>query len=275
MKANKQNLYQHVEFLTSIYPFRNHQNVESLKKAADYIFLHFSKTGLLVNRQKWEVNGNFYENIIASYQPEHKTRFIVGAHYDVYKNIPGADDNAGSVAGILEIARLLSHKTAISYGIDLIAFCLEEPPFFKTKNMGSYIHAESVFKNDQEIIGMLSIEMIGYYEQLSETGKNYLIVSGIKKFDDFNKKISELLGNGSVLDSRRISYSNNLKNNGPSDHRNYWLFNYPAAMIIGTGEKQGNPHYHKASDTIETLNFDLLTEAVNSIGYATFNFKPI
>lgn len=120
---------------------------------------------------------------------------------------------------------------------------------------------------------MLSLEMIGYYEQLSEDGKNYLIVSGIKKFDDFNKKISNLLRNGSSLDSRRVSYSYNLKNNGPSDHRNYWLFDYPAAMIIGTGEKRGNPHYHKVSDTIETLNFDVLTKAVNSIAYAIFNFS--
>lgn len=145
MKADRQNLYQHVDFLTSIYPFRNYRNIESLQKAADYIFSHFSKTKLAVSRQKWEVNGHIYENIIASYQPENNIRFIVGAHYDVYKDIPGADDNASAVAGILEIARLLSEKTNIPYGIDLIAFCLEEPPFFKTKNMGSYIHAKSAF----------------------------------------------------------------------------------------------------------------------------------
>lgn len=272
MNADKEILYQHVKFLTSVYPYRNYKNIESLQKTADYIYLNFSETNLKISRQKWKVNNNIYENIIASYRPEKKKRFIVGAHYDVYKDIPGADDNASSVSGLLEISRFLSEKSYIPYGIDLVAFCLEEPPFFKTKNMGSYIHAKSVYKKNQEIIGMLSLEMIGYYEQLSGEGKNYLIVSGIKKYDNFNKKVSNLLRKESSMDSRRVSYSDDLKNNGPSDHRNYWLFNYPAAMVIGTGEKRGNPHYHKPSDTIETLNFDVLTEAVNSIGYAVFNF---
>lgn len=37
--------------------------------------------------------------------PKDGTRIIVGAHYDVYGDLPGADDNASAVAGLLEIAR--------------------------------------------------------------------------------------------------------------------------------------------------------------------------
>ena len=73
------------------------------------------------------------------------------------------------------------------------------------------------------------------------------------------------------MDSRWISFAENYPNNGPSDHRNYWQFDIPAVMIIGTGG-HGNPNYHKATDTIETLDFEIMTHAVNNIAYALFNF---
>src|SRR5690625_250123 len=171
MLAKKIRLYQDVDFLSSIYPYRNYKNIGSLRKAADYIEKEFEKTGFTISRQEWEARGNIYQNIIASYQPEAKQRFIVGAHYDVYKDQPGADDNASAVAGLLEIARLLSeHQYNLPYGIDFVAFCLEEPPFFRTKKMGSYIHAKSLHEHDQEVIGMIALEMIGYFGE--KTKKN-------------------------------------------------------------------------------------------------------
>lgn len=91
IKANKDTLYRDVAFLTSIYPFRNYKNPESLKKAANFIENEFRKTGLRTTRQDWLVGEETYENIIAKYQPEKTKRFIVGAHYDVYMNQPGAD----------------------------------------------------------------------------------------------------------------------------------------------------------------------------------------
>src|SRR5690554_327495 len=108
MPANQNRLYRDVDFLTSIYPYRNYKNLESLQKAADYIETEFEQTGLPVSRQAWEAKGDTYENVIAAFQPEKEQRFIVGAHYDVYRDIPGADDNASAVAAILELARLLS-----------------------------------------------------------------------------------------------------------------------------------------------------------------------
>jgi len=273
-KANQKNLYQHVDYLTSIYPYRNYKNIESLRRTADYIDRELVETGFSTSRQKWEAKGNQYENVLASFLPDKKKRFIIGAHYDVYKEQPGADDNASSVAGLLEIARLLKqHKPPLDYGIDLVSFCLEEPPFFKKKEMGSYVHAKSVYAQKQEVIGMISLEMIGYYkadETISST--KYLIVSGIRRYDDFNKRIAELLRENTFMESRRLSYADDYRNNGPSDHRNYWPYGYPAVMIIGTGGK-GNPNYHTKRDTIDTLDFEIMTEAVNNIYHALVEFE--
>lgn len=279
MKANKENLYQHVKFLTSIYPYRNYKNIDSLNKAAGFIENEFKETGLLTTRQQWEARENSYANIIASYQPKKTKRFIIGAHYDVYKEQPGADDNASSVAGLLEMARMLTeHGFKLSYGIDFISFCLEEPPFFKKKEMGSYVHAKSINGKDKKYIGMIALEMIGYYREKEELVEvttptnSRLIVSGIKKYDGFNKKISQLLKAYGKMDSRRLSFADDYHNNGPSDHRNYWPFGIPAVMVIGTGG-HGNPHYHKVTDTIDTLDFEIMTDAVNSLAHALFNFS--
>lgn len=277
MKANTENLYKHVAFLTSIYPYRNYKNIESLQKTAAYIEAKIEGLGLPTARQQWEAKGNAYTNIIASYQPQKTKRFIIGAHYDVYKDIAGADDNASSVAGLLEIVRLLTESTLeLAYGIDFVFYSLEEPPFFKTKKMGSYIHANSLDNTKKDYLGMIALEMIGYYREDKKSYndsiyKNQLIVSGIKSYDSFNRKISQLLKTNGSMDSRWISFAENYPNNGPSDHRNYWQFDIPAVMIIGTGG-HGNPNYHKATDTIETLDFEIMTDAVNNIAYALFNF---
>lgn len=285
MLAKKIRLYQDVDFLSSIYPYRNYKNIGSLRKAADYIEKEFEKTGFTISRQEWEARGNIYQNIIASYQPEAKQRFIVGAHYDVYKDQPGADDNASAVAGLLEIARLLSeHQYNLPYGIDFVAFCLEEPPFFRTKKMGSYIHVKSLHEHDQEVIGMIALEMIGYFGEKTKkkpdqeetrvplpADNNYLIVSGIRRFKSFNDEVARLLREHGFLNVRTISYVDDYPNNAPSDHRNYWKFDFPAVMILGTA-RGGNPHYHKITDTIDTLDFDVMTKAVTDCAYAIFNF---
>jgi len=273
MEAKKATLYQHVNFLTSLYPYRNYRNIESLNRAADYIEDALEKTGFPTSRQIWEAEGHSYQNIIAAYRPEKPQRFIIGAHYDVYKDSPGADDNASSVAGLLELARMLSESNLeLDYGIDFVSYCLEEPPFFKKKEMGSYVHADSLDVKNTEYLGMIALEMIGYYhEKNSDSDKKSLIVSGIERYDDFNKRISKLLRVRRTIDSARFTHADTDKNNGPSDHRNYWKYDIPAVMVIGTGGG-GNPNYHTITDTIETLDFDTMTEAVNCLAYALFNF---
>jgi len=46
MNANKELLYQHVKFLTTLRPFRNYQNRESLEKVCHYLKGEFDKYGL-------------------------------------------------------------------------------------------------------------------------------------------------------------------------------------------------------------------------------------
>jgi hypothetical protein len=43
-----------------------------------------------------------------------------------------------------------------------------------------------------------------------------------------------------------------------SDHAPFWDLGYPAIMVTDTAELR-NPHYHAASDRLETLDLDFLT----------------
>lgn len=272
-----QRLYQHISSLTSIKPYRNFKNVESLNEAADYIDSQFRLNEFKTKRQVWDMEGHSYQNVIASYRAEKEKRLVIGAHYDVYKNQPGADDNASGVAALLEIAHFLNtEQPNLDYGIDLVSYSLEEPPIFRSKNMGSYVHAKSVADRNEKLIGMISLEMLGHYSHIGydETRfvkpendifarpKDFLVVAGVQRYEPFNIKVSTLLNQSPLLEIRKKTFADTDKNGGPSDHRNYWLFGYPAVMILGTSGER-NPHYHKITDTIETIDFKLLEAAVN------------
>jgi hypothetical protein len=276
-KAKKSLLYKDVSFLTCIRPYRNYQNLESLEKVSKYISDAFVSCGLECEEQKWETEGNEYKNIIASWQKKKKRRLIIGAHYDVAGDQPGADDNASAVAGLLETARMVSENhLELDYGIDFVAYCLEEAPFFTTKDMGSYIHAKSLFDGRVEVVGMVCYEMIGYFSDepgsqtfpvkelaaiYPDTG-NYIIVVGIEECKEFNGKVHRLMSEESGINVEEIVFPDGNGLAGRSDQRNYWEFGYKAVMISDTSFLR-NPNYHKITDTIETLDFDKMNAVVN------------
>src|SRR3990170_7278954 len=130
--VDKKRLQQDVQTLAAMVPPRNAENVASLDKSAEYILEEFRKTGGRTEIQRFTQDGKEYKNVICSFGPEAGERTIVGAHYDVYGDQPGADDNASGVAGLLELSRLVqSLKTELKYRIDFVAYTLEEGQFRK------------------------------------------------------------------------------------------------------------------------------------------------
>ena len=156
------NIRRNLEAIINTTDYRNYKNTAVLDTVAERIKKEFMRYTNRVSTQDYKVDEKGYKNIIASFGPEEGKRIIVGAHYDVSHAQDGADDNASGVAGILELAKLLKDQP-LKYRIDLVAFSLEEPPFFHTKNMGSYIHAKSLHDSNIAVKGMISLEMIGYY----------------------------------------------------------------------------------------------------------------
>lgn len=278
MKANTERIYKDVEWLTSVTPARSYQHIASLEKVCAYLETAFKKMGAPTQQQTWEADGKAYKNIIASYHTNKTKRLVVGAHYDVCGDQPGADDNASAVAGLLECARLVfAQQPPIDYRIDFVAYCLEEPPFFGTQYMGSYVHAQSLYDSRCTVIGMICLEMIGYFSDAPNSQPfpspelarlyphvaNFIIVVGIEQYADFNRKVHQLMLTDAGIDVQLINFPSGEGLAGLSDQRSYWKFGYPALMINDTSFIR-NPNYHTESDTIETLDFKKMTEVVNS-----------
>ncbi|MBL7129032.1 MAG: M28 family peptidase [Ignavibacteria bacterium] len=285
MPVSKERLYADVEKLTSVNPPRNHANLSSLNTVADYIFDEFKKLNCKVEFQNYTANGYEYKNVQTSFGPETKERIIVGAHYDVCGNQPGADDNASAVAGMLEIARLISElKPELKYRVDFAAYTLEEPPYFRTKYMGSAVHAKSLKKAGSKVKIMICLEMIGYFSEEEHSQKypiffmkwfypdtaNYILLIAKVGQSKIVNEVKKIMKEGSDIDVQSANVPRFIPGIDFSDHLNYWNENYEAIMVTDTAFYR-NPNYHSASDTIDTLDFDKIAEVVKGIYWVVVN----
>ncbi len=286
LDVGNDNMRKTVEFMTEIRPYRNFLNLTSLNKVADYIKKRFEEYGLKTEEQRFTVKDSEYRNIIATAGPSVGRRIIVGAHYDAYGNQPGADDNASAVAGLLEIARLVKqNEKQLNYRVDFVAYSLEEPPFFRTENMGSYIHAKKMSDEGVVIRGMICLEMIGYFtdEEDSQEYPHPTMKLAYPSVGDFIGVVGNFGSFSLIREVRKhikkadinvqmLSAPSALPGVDFSDHRSYWQFDYKAVMITDTAFYR-NPNYHNMTDTIRTLDFDKMKQVVKGVSWAVLNMK--
>ena len=154
--------------LTKTPKARNYQNIDQLNLCAEFIATNFKEYADTVFYQNYQIGSLTFKNVVARFNPKAAKKWVVGAHYDVCGNQEGADDNASGIVGLLELARLLKGKT-LDKCIELVAYTLEEPPFFRTEYMGSFIHAKSLKDSHADVVGMVSLEMIGYFNEAKHT----------------------------------------------------------------------------------------------------------
>lgn len=268
----------------SCYP-RAFHNQPMLNKAADYIKDRLDSMGYEVEEQVYMAENIPHRNIIARIGPKKGAVLVVGAHYDVCGDQPGADDNGSAVAGLLGIASLLKQQEdAIKNPIELVAYSLEEPPFFRTKQMGSYVHAASLKEQNREVKGMICLEMIGYFDDgphsqsypvgalktIYPSRGNFIAVVGKLGQMGFTKQMKKHMIEGSNIKVVSINAPQSLRGIDFSDHRNYWQMGYQAVMITNTAFFR-NENYHQPTDTPDTLDYERMAEVVKGVFWAVMN----
>ena len=267
----------HLINITKAANFRNYQNLEQLNRIAKYIHSDFSKYADKVSYQEFDVNGVIYKNVICSFGTENSKRIVVGAHYDVCGNQEGADDNASGVVGLLELARQLKGKK-LKYRIDLVAYTLEEPPYYRTEFMGSFIHAKSLVDEKAAVFGMISLEMIAYFKDEKNTqtypigllklfygGKgNYITLVNKMHTGKFARKFSSKMKSKASVKTKKFKAPRALPGIDFSDHRNYWHFGMSALMITDTSFYR-NFNYHHETDTLETLDLNRMAKVIDEV----------
>jgi len=274
---NVKKLQEDLEIITKTPKARNYKNIATLNKVANYIKTELQKVCDTTSYQNYKVVNKTYKNVIASIGVDHKKRIIIGAHYDVCGDSEGADDNASGVVGLLELARKLS-KEKLKYRIDFVAYTLEEPPFFRTEQMGSFIHAKYLYENKIDVKGMLCLESIGYYNEKPNSqdfpmkGMNliygnkgdFITVIQRNKAQDFSNQVENLMEKKSLIKTESFKGDANTKGIDFSDHLNYWKFNYDAVMITNTAFFR-NKNYHTDKDVMKTLDLKKMNLVIEQV----------
>ena len=273
-------LKKHVEALAKL---DRRWNSPELEQAAQYITQQFKQIGLKAQSQKFNVDELNYRNVFVDFGPKDSPAYVIGAHYDTCL-AQGADDNASGVAGLLELARQLKKtETRLKSRFILVAWPLEEPPFFATENMGSHHHAKLMKKEKIKLKLMISLEMLGYYtdapnsqrypikameKQYPDKG-NFIAIVGRPLDQEFVQGMEASFKKSKLIPTESLLAPPIVTGVAFSDHRNYWIHGFNALMLTDTAFLR-NPHYHKSSDTPETLNYEKMAAVIDSlISYLT------
>ena len=277
--ADPARLERDVRALTGLGGFRCFERPEDLDRAAEWAKNSLLAGGLPVEEQSFGVGDRSFRYFVAHYGEAKGPVLVVGAHYDVCGEQPGADDNASGVAGLIEVARLLArHRPDVRHRIELALWPLEEPPNFRTPGMGSAIHANSLALSGADVRGMISLEMIGYFsdepgsQSFPAPGMSLLytcrgdgiVVVGISSSWWFTRRVKKRMAGATDLPVRSMNAPAFVPGVDFSDHLNFWGQGWKAVMITDTAFHR-NPNYHEPTDTPETLDYARMAQVVTGV----------
>jgi Zn-dependent M28 family amino/carboxypeptidase len=248
-----------------------------LQETEAYLHRQFSEAGLIVTKQPFQALGGTYHNVIGTALPDHGPSqsappLIVAAHFDTVQGSPGADDNASALAVLLHIIRQVRAMT-LTRPIRFIAFNLEEENL-----LGSSAYTALLRKRREAIQGAIVLECVGYASHQPDsqtippgvpiavpTIGNFLAVIGNERSHTLTGSVTQAMkphlpivplavpGNGEKLpDTRR------------SDHTSFWEQGFSAIMLTDTANFR-NPHYHRSTDTLDTLNLGFIASVAEGL----------
>jgi hypothetical protein len=260
----------------------NIRHYDELEKAARYIEATLASYGYPVGRQEFVVDGQTVRNIDVVIEPHADFTdpevIVVGAHYDSVVGSPGANDNGSGVAAVIELARLLRDLTGIAERrIRLVLFVNEEPPYFKTEDMGSLHYARALAEQKEKVVAMYSLETIGFYTSASAS-QRYPAPFNLIFPDrgDFVAFVGTPFSRPLVWETIRSFRSHTpfpsiggvAPNIVPgidwSDHWAFEQFNFPAMMVTDTAPFR-YPHYHQLTDTPDKIDVESLARVVKGM----------
>jgi hypothetical protein len=277
-QESSKRLQEHVRQLAEELGERHYGEPKTYNASADYISKVFKLYEFVPYEDEFGDKLQ-YRNIVAEHYGSTLADevIIIGAHYDTVWLSSGADDNASGVAVMLEAAKQLKKKQ-LNRTVRFVAFANEEYPYFLTENMGSLFHAKRSHDRGDKIIGMISLEMLGYYSNeansqdypspfnwfypdtanfvafVSDFNSRSFLRNSIKAFRQSEQFPSEGL-TAPVLVVRDVQRS---------DQAAFWKYNVPAFMVTDTAAYR-NYHYHNAGDVPESLDYDAMARVTSGL----------
>jgi Peptidase family M28 len=253
------NLKDHCEFLADPRLNGRVPGEEGNRLARDYIRQQFEQIGLTpLFGQEWiqeyltKASGKAVTGANVAGQLKvgdacmSTASIIVGAHYDHLQGIPGADDNASSVAIMIETARILAQRDQGTRrkNIVFVAFDTEERPYYLTQDMGSvhFYHNNPIQQIDCAVI----MDLCGHDFPVPGREDAIFLMGA-----DSSPTLAEILP--SIKGENITPFIINDRYSGDkSDYHAFKSAGIPYVFLsVGWWEC-----YHKPCDTLERLNYE-------------------
>ncbi len=186
---------------------------------------------------------------------------VIAAHYDhlgerggaIY---PGADDNASGVAVLLELARRLVAAPP-ARTVLIAAFDAEEPPAYLGAAMGSIHWMAHPTVPRAQVVAMLAMDLMG--GNLWPGARTPLYVMG-RETIAASTPAPTLADAGIAARAMHLRLVEDLPGGRQafSDHAAFFAAKIPV-LLFSAGR---SPHYHRVSDTADTLDLEKLAGAL-------------
>jgi len=198
---------------------------------------------------------------------------ILGAHYDSVPGSPGADDNASGVAVLLELGKLLTLQPP-QQPVWLVAFDLEEWGM-----RGSRALVQELRRNGPKPSWMLSLEMVGYrsrelgsqrypfpFRWFYPNTADFILLLGNVKAHRLMRRMAEALRTSDVKTERfTVPFKGwIIPQTRFSDQSPFWDMGVAAIMMTDTAWNR-SPHYHRSTDTAETLDIGFMADITRGL----------
>ncbi len=253
---------------------------EALERAALHIEAALAGIGYPVRRQAFDADGRKVRNLEVVIEPAtaDAPTLVVGAHYDSCLDAPGANDNATGTAAVIELARSLANlrgKSALR--IRLVLFVNEEPPYFQTEHMGSLVYARALKSGGEKILGMFSLETLGFYsdrpgsqhyptplDMLYPNKGDFVAFVGSVSSRSFVRRTIGAFRQMAPFPSQGGTAPAFIQGIDWSDHWAFGEVGIPALMVTDTATFR-YPHYHSRADTPDKVDHERLARVVTGL----------
>jgi hypothetical protein len=276
--ALRERLRGHVGALSARIGARSTSAPAGLARAEAYVRAELAGAGYEVTDESFVADGMTCRNFIAE-RPGTTRRsevVVIGAHYDGVLDKPAANDNASGTAALIELARALA-RVATPRTVRFVAFTNEEPHHFQTESMGSLVNARRARARRDDVVAMVSLETVGYYDARPGSQRyppplslfypdrgDFIAFVGSTEMAPLVRHALATFRAGARFPSEGTALSARTPGVGWSDHWSYWQVGYPAMMVTDSAPYR-DPNYHTMRDTIDKLDFDRMTRVVGGL----------
>jgi len=252
------NLQAHVKMLSATIGNRSVSSYTNLTRAADYIAQKLAANGCTVTRQTFTAGGKRVSNIVGNLPASAGASglVLIGAHYDTDNN-PGANDNASSVAILLELARVLKGQST-ARKVRIVAFANEEDPWNGTAQQGAMVSATGIASAREDLRAMINLDMAGWFS----SRHRYALVGANRASEALAAKAVSSFPRGTTLPTKRLSSSD--PDLAWCDNGAFWRKGFQAILLTSPGYLY-DPNYHSRADTWDKLGYADMAELTKGL----------